>query len=84
MILLVPSCILQSDGSPNFGWTAFLWACMKGHSEIVDKLIEHGADINFEDVSIDFLGRIIAALYFIRSLCFNYLADKEVDRPYVV
>ena len=32
-------------------WTALHWACKEGHSEIVDKLIDHGADVNAEDVS---------------------------------
>jgi len=33
------------------GWTPLLWACEKGHKHIVDYLLDHGANVDVEDVS---------------------------------
>ena len=36
----------------QYRWTALLWSCDGGHSDVVKYLVEHGADVNAEDVSI--------------------------------
>ena len=39
-------CVLQ------YGWTALLWACEKGHIDVVDCLLAHdNVDVNVCDVS---------------------------------
>ncbi len=35
----------------QYGWTALLWTCDSGNSDMVDYLLEHGADANVCDVS---------------------------------
>ena len=35
----------------QYGWTPLLWACDKSHVDVVDYLLERGADIDVEDVS---------------------------------
>ena len=34
----------------KYGWTALLWACDKSHEEVVEYLLEYGADVHSEDV----------------------------------
>ena len=40
------------DSQDHFGWTALLYACSKGHGEVVQKLVECHADVN----KMSFLG----------------------------
>ena len=34
----------------QYGWTALLWACDNSHADVVDFLLQHGADIDAQDV----------------------------------
>lgn len=38
----------------QYGWTALLWACDNKQADvaIVDNLLDHGADVNAEDVRL--------------------------------
>lgn len=44
----------------QYGWTPLLWACERGHSEVVDYLLEHGAEVDIKDVGFVVL---VTALY---------------------
>ena len=36
----------------QYGWTALMWACRKGHVDVVDYLLDRGANVHAEDVNI--------------------------------
>ena len=36
----------------QYGWTALLWACDNSHADVVDYLLQHGPDVDAQDVSL--------------------------------
>ena len=34
------------NAKDNEGWTALIWAAIRGHIEVVEVLLKHGADVN--------------------------------------
>ena len=64
--------LLGANVNPNIpdnecGGTALHWAASRGHTGVVETLIEHGADLNIEDYA-DNTAQDLAAVYYNRDI----------------